>query len=121
LQGDKDLISALQQGKHSVDKKEDVRTSMFFDMLLLLADNLIWTIIRKACYNRKDLPDDAGKLDREDRTAFWPSWDSKNTDNDVRVEPDVFLSFDKFDLIVEAKLVFRLIQTQTKQYDILKV
>jgi len=34
---------------------------------------------------------------------YWPKWDAKNTSNDRLVEPDVFIRFEEFDVIIEAK------------------
>ncbi|MCG8477004.1 MAG: hypothetical protein MI784_16175, partial [Cytophagales bacterium] len=34
---------------------------------------------------------------------FWPHWDGTSTGNTNFVEPDVFLRFNSFDLIIEAK------------------
>lgn len=35
---------------------------------------------------------------------FWPHWDPKETKNSHYVEPDVFLEFDNFSIIIETKL-----------------
>jgi hypothetical protein len=96
------MISAMEQNKCSVIK-EDVRTSSIFDNLFLLPDNTIWNIIRNSCYEKNKLPEDAGKMLR-DETAFWPSWNSKGTVNNDRVEPDLFIRFERIDVIIEAKL-----------------
>jgi len=34
---------------------------------------------------------------------FWPHWDATNTKRTSYIEPDIFLRFDNFDLIIEAK------------------
>jgi hypothetical protein len=96
------MISALQRGKYSVDRKEDVLTSSFFDCLFLLPDAMIWDIIRNSCYDKEILPETAGNLLR-DETDFWPSWNPKGTNNTLRVELDLFLRFDEIDIIIEAK------------------
>jgi hypothetical protein len=91
------MISALQNGKYSIDKKEDVITSSIFDNLFLLPDNIIWSIIRNSCYEGNKLPEDAGNMLR-DETDFWPSWHWEG-----RVEPDLFIRFKNIDIIIEAK------------------
>jgi hypothetical protein len=95
------MISAMQQNKCSV-RKEDVITSSIFDNLFLLPDDVIWNIIRNSCYEGNKLPEDAGKMLR-DETAFWPSWNSEGTGNNDRVEPDLFIRFEGIDVIIEAK------------------
>jgi hypothetical protein len=67
-----------------------------------LPDDIVWDIIRRSCYDNEKLPQSAGKILR-DETEFWPSWDAKGTNNANRVEPDLYISFEELDLIIEAK------------------
>jgi LPXTG-motif cell wall-anchored protein len=48
-----------------------------------------------------DLPFNSGRLLSFD---FWPHWDKTGTDNTNYVEPDLFIKFDEFDVIIEAKV-----------------
>ncbi len=79
---------------------EDTITSTIFGTLLHLPDQLLWKIIREACYANSVLPKDMGELEAY---KFWPQWDSRGTKNAIYVEPDVFLRFSKAVLIIEAK------------------
>jgi hypothetical protein len=93
------MISSIQYGKVSVTLKEDTLTSSVFDNLLLLPDNLFWNVIKKSCYQNK-LPDSINSVESYE---FWPHWDPENTNKTNYVEPDMFIRFDNFDLIIEAK------------------
>ena len=72
----------------------------------LLSDENLWWVLRNACDKQAlaatPLPDNVGKLEKFE---FWPSWkpDSQLERNSSRVEPDVFLRFEQYDIIVEAK------------------
>jgi hypothetical protein len=78
---------------------EDSLTAAVFTHLLHLPSEVFWQILRNACYT-SSLPEDAG----EPRSVeFWPKWDPEGTDNNIYVEPDVFIRFANFDLLIEAK------------------
>lgn len=85
---------------------EDSLTSSVFERLALLSDENLWWVLRNACDKQAlaatPLPDNVGKLEK---IEFWPSWkpDSQLERNSSRVEPDVFLRFEQYDIIVEAK------------------
>jgi hypothetical protein len=85
--------------RHLFKTSEDSLTSMVFGRLLYLPHELFWNIIRESCYGN-DLPSYSGPTIAKE---FWPSWDASNTSNSTRVEPDVFIQFQHFDLIIEAK------------------
>jgi hypothetical protein len=78
---------------------EDSLTASVFGMLFHLPVEVTWSILRNSCYG-KELPAFAGPLLTYE---FWPRWSGVDTDNSSFVEPDVFLRFQEFDLIVEAK------------------
>ncbi|MBQ0087918.1 MAG: hypothetical protein KBT27_01125 [Prevotellaceae bacterium] len=82
------------------DTNEDNKTSAIFENLMLLPDNIFWTIIRQSCFSGENLPQISGILLSCD---FWPHWDYKETKNKRYVEPDVFIRFQQFDVIIEAK------------------
>ncbi len=87
--------------KHNQDiAYEDPRTSTVFDALLHLPDQLLWEILRDACYVNNVLPRHPGKLEYY---GFWPKWKAQETGNARYVEPDVFLRFTGAHLIIEAK------------------
>lgn len=91
------MIHAKLNGKSHVE--EDNLTSSVFGTLLHLPTELFWKIISEAC-NDEAIPQNVGKLQE---CEFWSHWDSENTGNKNLVEPDVFLRFENFDVIVEAK------------------
>ena len=85
---------------HHKDTNEDPKTSAVFENLMLLPDNVFWHILRQSCFSNMDLPFNSGRLLSFD---FWPHWDKTGTDNTNYVEPDLFIKFDEFDVIIEAK------------------
>jgi len=91
------MISAVRNRKAHIEIKEDTLTSIVFDNLFHLPYNFFWEIIKKSCYNNNKLPDSINSIKK---SYFWPSWECEGT----RVEPDLFIRFDNFDLIIEAKL-----------------
>jgi hypothetical protein len=80
--------------------REDSLTAAVFSHLLHLPVELFWPILRNACRGTDKLPEYPGEP-RE--FVYWPNWDPSDTDNSYRVEPDFFIRFLGFDLIVEAK------------------
>lgn len=90
--------------KHNKRTNEDPKTSVVFENLMLLPDNVFWSILKSAAANKDILPDDAGLLN--DNYSFWPKWNSNSrydSGNINYVEPDVFFRFENVDVIVEAK------------------
>lgn len=79
---------------------EDPKTSAIFENLILLPDNIIWFILRQSCFSNSTMPIYSGKLLSYD---FWPHWNRAGTINSNFVEPDLFLEFELFDVIIEAK------------------
>lgn len=89
--------------KHNVKPhQEDPKTSTIFGTLLAFPDDIVWEIIYNAIAEseRTGLLKEVGKLSSYE---FWPQWDSSGTTNDKYVEPDLFLRFEKLDVIIEAK------------------
>ena len=82
------------------DTNEDPKTSAVFENLVLLPDNVIWHIIASSCYDNANIPRHPGMMLSYD---FWPHWDKTGTDNKNFVEPDFFMRFENFDVVVEAK------------------
>lgn len=78
---------------------EDSLTAAVFSHLLHLPVAIFWQILRDACYGT-GLPAGVGE---PKIIALWPKWDPQGTRNSSYVEPDLFLRFDDFDLIIEAK------------------
>lgn len=89
---------------HNKNTNEDPKTSVVFENLMLLPDNVFWEILKTATSNKGILPENAGLL--SDEFEFWPKWDPNSvydTGNASYVEPDVFFRFENIDVIVEAK------------------
>lgn len=89
-------------------KDEDIKTSTILGVLLYLPTQKLWKILRDATLKSTILnneilnnKEECGKLTDYD---FWPHWESKGTENSSYVEPDVFLKFDSFSIIIETKL-----------------
>lgn len=80
--------------------KEDPKTSTVFENLILFPDETIWDVIYESITYKENLQDNVGTLNEY---FFWPKWDSTGTGNLNYVEPDVFLRFEKLDVIIEAK------------------
>lgn len=83
---------------------EDPKTSIVFENLMLLPDNVFWNILKASAANKGILPEDAGLM--ADNFYFWPKWNPNSkydTGNSNYVEPDVFLRFENLDVIIEAK------------------
>lgn len=78
---------------------EDSLTSTVFSQLLHLPIESFWSVLRNACFDAA-LPLICGE---PEEVIFWPSWESENTNNVRRVEPDLFIRFAQFDFIIEAK------------------
>jgi hypothetical protein len=94
------MIHSLLHSKVLDINNEDTITSTIIGTLLHLPDQLLWKMLREACYTSSVLPKDPGEL----RTyESWPKWAALGTDNSNYVEPDVFLRFSNVDLIIEAK------------------
>lgn len=90
----------LHSKYYKKETKEDPKTSAIFENLMLLPDNVFWHLLKSACFNGNELPKHSGNL--YDYT-FWPHWNSNGTRNKNFVEPDLFLQFDEFDVIIEVK------------------
>lgn len=90
----------LHSKYHKKNTYEDPKTSSVFETMLMLPDELFWSLLRSACFDNDNLPIVAGQIvDYE----FWPHWDPTGTTNSTLVEPDLFIRFQSFDLIIEAK------------------
>lgn len=90
----------LHSTYHHKETNEDPKTSAVFENLMLLPDNVFWYLLRQSCFSNNMMPVYSGKLLSYD---FWPHWDRTGTDNTNYVEPDLFLEFELFDIIIEAK------------------
>ncbi len=92
------MISYTQQ-KIAFNVCEDSLTSTVFDLLKYLPDDVFWRILRNSLYHKK-IPKESGKILE---IKFWEKWNSENTINSKYVEPDLFIRYSDFDVIIEAK------------------
>lgn len=90
----------LHSTYHHKETNEDPKTSAVFENLMLLPDNVFWHLLRQSCFSNDTMPIHSGQLLSYD---FWPHWDKTDTDNKIYVEPDLFIRFELFDVIIEAK------------------
>jgi hypothetical protein len=96
------MISYFQYGKGHLDVCEDSLTASLFDLLKYLPVDLFWDILKQSLLVGGSLPSDSGEIVALD---YWPKWSAVNKaiTNTNYVEPDVFIRFTHFDLIIEAK------------------
>lgn len=99
------MIDAIASGKAQINKNEDVKTSSILGLMTLLPAELFWKLLRGSISESYSLPRSSGDILN---TQFWPHWSINGKDLDVTnnnfVEPDVFIKFEQFDVIIEAKL-----------------
>ncbi len=93
------MIAYFYQNKGSFRVCEDSLTSTVFDLLKYLPNEIFWSILTKSLYHQK-LPKISGEILE---FTFWAKWNANKTDNSRYIEPDLFIRFQEFDLIIEAK------------------
>lgn len=93
------MISYFNRRKGNLGTCEDSLTAVVFDTLKYLPTEMFWSILKRSLYYDK-LPTASGDLLS---ISFWDKWKAKDTTNSNFVEPDVFLRFNEFDVIIEAK------------------
>ena len=93
------MISYFKYGNGSLNYCEDSLTAGIFDLLKYLPTDLFWSILKNALL-QDNLPSYCGAIKQ---IEYWPKWNSKDTSNSKYVEPDLFIRFQDFDLIIEAK------------------
>ena len=111
------MIKAIEHNKRLTNEdgnfkdSEDFLTSSVFERLLLLPNKLIWKIVYESIFYNEGVHDDVGDLEE---INYWPSWDANGTCNNKRVEPDLFLRFNQYDVIIEAKRDNRNLQSYSQ-------
>lgn len=96
------MLQAYKNNKLHIELNEDVKTSSIIGELVHLPADLFWYLLKNATSDNETLPQIAGEIDS---IEYWPKWSAKGSDitNHQIVEPDVFIRFKKFDLILEIK------------------
>lgn len=99
------MIDAVANGKVDIRRNEDVKTSSVLGSLTLLPAELFWKLLRGSISESYKLPVTSGDILN---VEFWPRWSvygkRLEVTNDNFVEPDVFIAFEHFDVIIEVKL-----------------
>lgn len=99
------MINAILKKGVEIKRNEDVKTSSIIGVLSLLPAELFWKLLKKSFPNHHNLPLSSGDIVGVD---FWPHWyvdgSDKEVTNDKYVEPDVYIEFENFNLIIEVKL-----------------
>lgn len=88
--------------RNKIWNREDVKTSSIIGSLLHLPTSVFWEILRNASEKKDAKGNTLPLLSYEEDIVdyeFWPCWRLYN-----KVEPDVFIRFNSFDLIVELKV-----------------
>ena len=80
-----------------LELKEDSMTSLILEPLLFLPNQIFLNILKDSAHI--DINNWGSIID----VSFWPHWNAEGTSNTNYVEPDVFISFENLDLIIEAK------------------
>jgi hypothetical protein len=96
------MISYFNTGSGKLKPCEDSCTGGVFDLLKYLPSELFWQIIKKSLL-LDNLPNTCGPIKD---IEFWPKWNVTELDevnNSSYIEPDVFISFADFNVIIEAK------------------
>lgn len=79
---------------------EDTTTSSIIGLLQYLPDELVWKLLKSSCGFSSGMPQNIGQILS---VNFWGSWTPDGDINTTRVEPDVWLEFEKAFIIIEAK------------------
>jgi hypothetical protein len=93
------MVSFFHHNHGKFKSCEDSLTAVIFDTLKYLPSDIFWNILKDSLYHNK-LPYSSGELLS---ITFWDKWNSEDTKNKIYIEPDVFLRFQEFDIIIEAK------------------
>lgn len=79
---------------------EDTLTSSVVGLLQYLPPYVFNNILKESCGINSPFPNDIGYIDY---IGFWEHWNATETSNARIVEPDVFISTNKYQIIIEAK------------------
>ena len=97
------MIQALLHHKSHIRLVEDEKTSIIIGTLLHLPTTLMFKIIFDAVEDNPFALRDVTEVHLLRKPEFWPHWSTENIQKKNFVEPDVFMRFSSFDLIIEAK------------------
>lgn len=77
---------------------EDSFTSTVFDLLKYLPDEIFVRILKNSLFHQ-NLPESGKILEM----SYWAKWKAEYTNNKNFVEPDLFIRFEAFDMVIEVK------------------
>ena len=97
------MIQALLHHKSHIGLIEDEKTSMIIGTLLHLPTALMLKIIFDAVGDKSSVLKNKIEEHLHKMPEFWPHWSARGTSNEHHVEPDVFMHFESFALIIESK------------------
>lgn len=109
------MISHFYQRKGKLETKEDSLTSLTFDGLKHLPDDLFWSVL-----NSSLIVGNLPNITFIEEISFWQHWNPDGTDNKNYIEPDVFLRTENFDVIIEAKRWDKNQQSESQMEDQIK-
>jgi hypothetical protein len=110
------MVSYFTSGSGNLNTCEDSCTGGVFDLLKYLPTELFWQILKNSLL-LDNLPTVCGTIEN---IEFWPKWSVKELEevkNTNYIEPDVFISFTDFDVIIEAKRYDEKQQNPNQHYD----
>ena len=97
------LFDKVEEGvpwRKAYSNYEDFLTAAVMGRLIYLPGEHLWSVIKQSSMHVPQLPIHLGNFVTVD---FWPNWKAPNEVSGNSREPDVFLSFELADVIVEAK------------------
>lgn len=109
------MISHFYQRKGKLETKEDSLTSLTFDGLKHLPDDLFWSVL-----NSSLIVGNLPNITFIEEISFWQHWNAEETSNSRYVEPDVFIRTENFDVIIEAKRWDKNQQSKSQMEDQIK-
>ena len=74
-------------------------TSSIFELLITLPHDILWKILSQAAQISQSI-EEPGNIES---VNFWPHWNPEGTDNKHHVEADVFICFERLNVIIESK------------------
>ena len=96
------LFEDIEEGiswRSAYKESEDFLTASVVGRMAYLPDDTFWKIIKNSSVT-SGLPRDVGFLAK---VEFWPKWTAPSWLSRKFIEPDVYISFEKVDILAEAK------------------
>jgi len=94
----------MQAQINNKNSGEDLKTASLLGLMRYLECELFFKIFQNSLIVNSAKEDALEDPKLIDEFKFWPKWDAEGTGNTNYVEPDVYVKFDNFHLIIELKL-----------------